>query len=156
VVIAYGDKETADASALRNAVAVTPVGHEVKVTVWRGGQQQTLTVTVRNLAEASKALLATAGVRLGIEVHPVTSQEAERYGLEPPHGVAITRVAPNGAMGKAGLEVQDILLAIDGQPIDNAESLADLTAALQPQQRITVLALDHRSGNTGDVQVVID
>jgi S1-C subfamily serine protease len=93
---------------------------------------------------------------LGIEVHPVTSQEAERYGLEPHQGVAIARVAPNGAMGKAGLEVQDILLAIDGQPIDNAESLADLTAALQPQQRITVLALDHRSGNTGDVQVVID
>ena len=156
VVIAYGDKETADASALRNAVAVTPIGHEVKVTVWRGGQQQTLTVTVRNLAEASKALLATAGARLGIEVHPVTSQEAERYGLEPHQGVAIARVAPDGAMGKAGLEVQDILLAIDGQPIDNAESLAALTAALQPQQRITVLALDHRSGNTGDVQVVID
>src|SRR6266851_7679581 len=40
VVIAYGDKEVADASALRNAVAVTPVGYELKVTVWRGGQQQ--------------------------------------------------------------------------------------------------------------------
>ena len=59
-------------------------------------------------------------------------------------------------MGKAGFEVQDILLAIDGQPIENTESLVALTAALKPQQRITVLALDHRSGNTGDVQVVID
>src|SRR5262249_26369569 len=28
VVIAYGDKDMADASALRNAVAATPVGHE--------------------------------------------------------------------------------------------------------------------------------
>jgi serine protease Do len=59
-------------------------------------------------------------------------------------------------MGKAGFEVQDIVLAVDGQPIENLESLVTLTAALQPQQRITVLALDHRSGNTGDVQVVID
>jgi hypothetical protein len=48
------------------------------------------------------------------------------------------------------------LLAIDGQSIDNAESLVALTAALKPQQQITVLALDHRSGNTGDVQVVVD
>src|SRR5262245_56872450 len=57
VVIAYGDKDMADASALRNAVAATPVGHEVKVTVLRKGQKQELTVKVQNLAEASKELL---------------------------------------------------------------------------------------------------
>jgi S1-C subfamily serine protease len=73
-----------------------------------------------------------------------------------PQGVTVTHMAPNGAMGKAGFEVQDMLLAIDRQPIENTESLVTLTAALKPQQRITVLALDHRSGNTGDVQVVID
>jgi hypothetical protein len=48
------------------------------------------------------------------------------------------------------------LLAIDGQGIENPASLVTLTTALKPQQRITVLALDHRSGNRGDVQVVID
>jgi len=57
VVLAYGGKEVADASALRNAVAVTPVGHEVQVTVLRGGQKQELTAKVGNLAEANKALL---------------------------------------------------------------------------------------------------
>lgn len=54
VVIAYRDKDMADASALRNAVAVTPIGHEVKVTVLRQGQKQELTVKVQNLAEASR------------------------------------------------------------------------------------------------------
>jgi serine protease Do len=156
VVIAYGGKDVADASALRNAVAVTPIGHEVQVTVLRGGQKQELTAKVGNLAEANKALLAAVEKHLGVEVRPVTSKEAERYGLDRHQGVTITHVAPNGAMGKAGFEVQDILLAIDGQSIDNAESLVALTAALKPQQQITVLALDHRSGNTGDVQVVVD
>jgi serine protease Do len=93
---------------------------------------------------------------LGVEVRPVTTKEAERYGLELHQGVTITHVAPDSAMGKAGFEVRDVLLAIDGQPIESTESLVTLTAALKPQQRITVLALDHRSGNTGDVQVVID
>jgi serine protease Do len=156
VVIAYGGKDVTDASALRNAVAATPIGHEVQVTVLRGGQTQELTAKVGNLAEANKALLAAVEKHLGVEVRPVTSKEAERYGLDRHQGVTITHVAPNGAMGKAGFEVQDILLAIDGQSIDNAESLVALTAALKPQQRITVLALDHRSGNTGDVQVIID
>ena len=54
VVIAYGDKDMADASALRNAVAVTPIGHEVKVAVLRKGQKQELIVQVQNLAEASQ------------------------------------------------------------------------------------------------------
>ncbi len=156
VVIAYGGKDVADASALRNAVAVTPVGYELQVTVLRAGQKQELTAKVGNLAEANKALLAAVEKHLGVEVRPVTSKEAERYGLDLPQGVAITHVAPDSAMGKAGFEVQDILLAIDGQGIENPESLVTLTAALKPQQRITVLALDHRSGNTGDVQVVID
>ncbi len=156
VVLAYGGKEVADASALRNAVAVTPVGHEVQVTVLRGGQKQELTAKVGNLAEANKALLAAVEKHLGVEVRPVTSQEAERYGLDLHQGVTITHVAPHGAMGKAGFELQDILLAIDGQPIENLESLVTLTAAFKPQQRITVLALDHRSGHTGDVQVAID
>jgi serine protease Do len=156
VVIAYEGKDVTDASALRNAVAVTPIGHEVQVTVLRGGQKQELTAKVGNLAEANKALLAAVEKHLGVEVRPVTSKEAERYGLDRHQGVTITHVARNGAMGKAGFEVQDILLAIDGQPIENTDSLVTLAAALKPQQRITVLALDHRSGNTGDVQVVID
>ena len=156
VVIAYGGKDVADASALRNAVAVTPIGHEVQITLLRSGQKQELTARVGNLAEANRALLAAVEKHLGVEVRRVTSKEAERYSLDLHQGVAITHVTPNSAMGKAGFEVQDILLAIDGQPIENAESLVALTAALKPQQRITVLALDHRSGNTGDVQVVID
>jgi serine protease Do len=156
VVIAYGGKDVADASALRNAVAVTPIGHEVQVTVLRGGQKQELTAKVGNLEEANKALLAAVEKHLGVEVRPVTSKEAERYGLELHQGVTITHVARNSPMGKAGFEVQDILLAIDGQPIESTDSLVTLAAALKPQQRITVLALDHRSGNTGNVQVVID
>ena len=70
-------------------------------------------------------------------------------------GVAITRVDPNGALGQAGVEVQDILLALDGQPIEGVDSLTVLIAGLKPHQRITVSALDHRSGNTGDVAVVV-
>ena len=155
VIMAYRDKEVTDAAALRNAVATTSVGQDVQVTVWRSGQQQNLTATVRNLEEATKTLQAVAQTHLGVEVRPVSSQEAKKYGLESQQGVTITRVNPNGALGKAGFEVQDILLALDGQPVEGVESLADLIAALKPHQRITVSALDHRSGNTSDVEIVV-
>jgi serine protease Do len=155
IVVAYQHTAIADASALRNAVSTTPVGQQVKVTVLRDGHKQELTATVRSLDEATKALLALVKERLGVEVGPVTSREAEHYGMDTPQGVTVTAVDPQGPLGKAGLEVQDILLSIEGQAIGGVDGLAGLVAALKPHQRITVLALDHRSGETGSVQAVI-
>jgi insertion element IS1 protein InsB len=41
------------------------------------------------------------------------------------------------------------------QPIEGVDGLVGLVAALKPHQRVTVLALDHRSGETGSVQAVL-
>ena len=54
----YSNTVIADASALRNAVAATPVGQEVPVTVLRDGHKRELTATVKSLDEATQALLA--------------------------------------------------------------------------------------------------
>src|SRR6266571_2505943 len=155
VVMAYQGKDVTSADALRNAVAITPSGQEVKMTILRGGQKQELTATVRNLEEATKTLLAAVQKRLGVTVRPVSPEEAEKYGLEAHQGVTITRIDAHSALGKAGLEVRDVLLAIDDQPIESVEELGHLVSALKPQQRITISALDHRNGNTGNLQVML-
>jgi serine protease Do len=155
IVVTYQHTAIADASALRNAVSTTPVGQQVQLTVLRDGHKQELTATVRSLDEATKALLAMVQERLGVEVGPVTDREAEQYGMDTPQGVTVTAVDPQGPLGKAGLEVKDILLTIEGQAIEGVDGLAGFVAALKPHQRITVLALDHRSGETGSVQAVI-
>ena len=155
VVLAYQGKDVPDASALRNAVATTPIGQEAKLKVMRSGQMQELVVQVRNQEEATKWVAATAKRRLGVEVRPVTAQEADKYGLEDHQGVTISRVEPNSILGKAGFEVQDILLAIEGQTIESVDNFLDMVRSLQPHQSVTVLALDHRSGDTGSVQVVV-
>jgi S1-C subfamily serine protease len=93
--------------------------------------------------------------RLGVEVRPVTAREADHYDLESPQGVLITWVDPKGPLGKAGFEVQDILLAIEDQPVESVENFVALVVALQPQEHITISVLDHRSGQTGDVEVMI-
>jgi serine protease Do len=90
-----------------------------------------------------------------VEVRPVTNREAEGYGMDAPQGVTVTEVDPQGPLGQAGLEVKDILLTIEGQAIDGVDGLAGMVAALKPHQHITVLALDHRSGETGSVEAVI-
>jgi S1-C subfamily serine protease len=47
------------------------------------------------------------------------------------------------------------ILALNNQPIESMEAFVDLVSLLKPKEKISVLALDHRSGNTGTVQVVV-
>lgn len=81
--------------------------------------------------------------------------EVNKYDLSPKQGVVITWVDEKGSLGEAGFEVGDIILAIDDQPIEGMESFVNLVSLLKPKQTISILALDHRTGNTGTVQVEI-
>jgi serine protease Do len=155
VVIAYGGKDIPDSAMLRNAVAETPVGQEVKLTVLRNGKKKNLTVKIGSLEESIKLLSASAKERLGAEVRLPTVSEVQQYGLSPNQGVVIRWLNPRGPLAEAGFEIGDMILAINGQPVDSVESFVGLVSSLRPNQKISVLALDHRTGNTMTIQVVV-
>ncbi|MGD0917253.1 MAG: Do family serine endopeptidase [Thermodesulfobacteriota bacterium] len=155
VVVAYRDKETPDSSTLRNDVAETPIGQEVKVTILRGGKKQELTVKIGSLEAATKILGTLARDRIGAEVRPVTAKEREQYGLDDNQGVAITWLDTKGPLKEAGFEVGDLILGINNQPVEGVGSFDETVSSLKPKEKISVLALDHRTGNTGMVQVVV-
>jgi S1-C subfamily serine protease len=48
-----------------------------------------------------------------------------------------------------------MILAVDGQPVEGVDGFIDLVAGLAPGKRATIGALDHRTGNTGDIFVKI-
>jgi serine protease Do len=153
VIVAYRGKEVADSGVLRNEVANTPIGQEARVSILRSGQREEITVKVGDLEESTRMLAAVGKERLGGEVRPLTSQEAEKYGLDSTQGVAISRLDFKGPLRDAGFEVGDVILAINDQPIQGVETFAALVKLLKPQEKITIMALDHKSGQTGMVQV---
>ena len=155
VVIAYRGKEILDSSTLRNDVAETPIGTEAKVTVLRNGKREEFSVKIGALEEATKLLAASVKERLGAEARSPNSTEVDKYGLNPNQGVVITWEDPKGPLREAGFEVGDMILAIDNKPVDSMEGFVDLVSLLKPKDRIAIFALDHRTGNTGTVQVVV-
>ena len=155
VVIAYGGQEIRNSIELRNEVAATPIGHEAKITVLRNGKREELVIKVGSLESSTILLAAGVKERLGVEVRAVTAAEVKKYGLDSKQGVFITRVDFKGPLGEAGFEVGDIILGIDNQPIENLESFVNMVSALQPKQKITLLAIDHRTGNMGNAQIVV-
>jgi serine protease Do len=155
IIMRYGDKEITDSSQLQNSVAASPAGRDVKLTILRDGKQQELTVRIGRLEDSTKFLGATVKERIGAEVRAVTVKEAEKYGLEKPQGVVISRLDPKGAFAKAGLEISDIILAIGDQAIEGVDTFVRLVTALPGGQEIPFTVLDHRDGEIGAVGVTL-
>ncbi len=155
VVTAYQGKEIPNASDLQNEVANTAPGQEAMVTVYRSGKTEDLKVKIDNLEDAVKKIAISLKDRLGVIVRPVTVKETRKYGLEKGQGVAIASLQPGGILAKAGFEVGDIILSIDDQPVKNEQTFVDLLEMLKPHQSIQIMALDHNSGQTAQVQVKV-
>jgi len=155
VVIAYEGKDIADAAAFQNEVANSPIGQEAKVTVLRDGSKHEITIKTENLEASTRTLAASVKDRLGAEVRPVMPKESEKYGLQADAGVAIAQVDAKGPLGKAGFEVGDLILGINNKPIDSLQTFVSVINSLKPNERVTLTALDHKSGNTGNVMVVV-
>jgi serine protease Do len=65
----------------------------------------------------------------------------------------ITWLAPKGPFGAAGFEVDDMILQVENQPIVGLDGYVSVMSALKPNQKISVVALDHRTGNVGTIMV---
>jgi S1-C subfamily serine protease len=91
--------------------------------------------------------------KLGVDVRPVTEKEMGRYGIDQDQGVAIKWLDAKGPLAKAGLEVDDVILQINDQPIDSMDRFISVVSVLQPKQQVTILVVDHRTGQTGYIQV---
>ncbi len=155
IIVSYGGKAVSDASTLRNLVALTRVGKEVPVEIIRKAKHKTLSVVVGSLEQAMKMRLSSLKERLGVEVRPATDKDVERYGLGAKQGVVIIWVDPRGPLGKAGFEVNDMILEINGRSIRGIDDLASAIDSLPHGKVATILALDHRTGRTGYIRVVI-
>jgi len=156
VVLSYRDQAVADSSALRNAVADTPIGQHAKMTIWRDKTKEDLIVRIGSTEDAVKAMSASVDQRIGGTLRPITPKEDEKYGIDPGEGVALATVNPKGLFGRAGLEPKDFILQVNGQPIKGMEGFAELLSSLPAKQPLVVLALDHRSGQSGYIQMVLN
>ena len=155
IIVSFQGNEVSDGAALRNMAAMAPVGQEVRIAAIRQGKKIEFVAKTGDLREAVRHTSETTRQRLGAEVRAVTAKESERFGLDPKQGVAISWVEPKGPLGTAGFEVGDVILAVNGQAITGLDTFIELAGSLRPRQRITLLALDHGSGRTGTVQVVL-
>jgi serine protease Do len=148
VIIAYDGRAVARSEELPRAVADTPVGRQVSVTVVRQGASRTLRVTIARLAEPSReaAVAPAAARRLGLSLQTLTGARARELGLDVRRGVLVRDVEEGSRAAGAGVQPGDVIVEVDHRPVAMATEVRQLVGA-HPEST-PLLLLVHRKGGS--------
>jgi len=70
--------------------------------------------------------------RIGVTIQDVNAQLAESFGLDRPRGALVSSVEKDGPASRAGLIPGDVILAVNGHPIERYGELSGSIAAMKP------------------------
>jgi len=155
VILSFGGKKVKDGADLMNLVGLCQPGRQVEVLVWRDGRQQIHKVELISDEEGAYGCKVILRSKLGADLRPLKPQERSRMGIPEDMGLAICYLEAQGPLGKAGLEEGDVILEINGATVKNPTEVARLLAQGQRGGMATILAVDHRTGKKGYVQVKV-
>ncbi len=66
---------------------------------------------------------------LGVQIQNVTSDLAQSFGMDKPHGALVGGVDSDGPAGKAGVQTGDVILSFNGQAVHDSADLPPLVGA---------------------------
>jgi hypothetical protein len=75
---------------------------------------------------------------LGVAVQDLTPDLAEALGLDADAGALVSSVVPASPAAEAGIEAEDLIVALDGEAVADADDLARRIRAQEPGHEIRV------------------
>jgi serine protease Do len=74
--------------------------------------------------------------RIGVTIQEVTAATAENLGLDRPRGAAVASVESGGPADRAGIEPLDIIVSVNGKPVETSGQLPSMIAEIKPGQTV--------------------
>jgi serine protease Do len=90
---------------------------------------------------------------LGVGIQDLSPEVAEYYGIEAKNGVLVTEVFPGDPADLAGIEPRDIIIAVNGQPVESTRDLTSTVASIGVGQTTKIKVL--RGGETKTFKATI-
>jgi S1-C subfamily serine protease len=149
-------------------VQETPPGREVKLTITRGGSQQSVMVKTEprkswtsrlgdsprvielprvdlpaiRMPDVPRAFMSWRSSVLGIEGESLDSQLAEFFGVK--EGVLVRSVVKGSAAEKAGLRAGDVILKIDDSRVTSPREISSAIRAAREKKTVPVQIMRER------------
>lgn len=90
---------------------------------------------------------------LGVSMQDMNKELADSFNLDSVTGALIASVLKDGPSDKAGIKPGDIMIAIEGEPVENSSELLNKVAALPPGETVTVTII--RSKKKKNIQIKV-
>lgn len=74
--------------------------------------------------------------RLGVLIQPVDKELAQTFGLSEPHGALVSRVEPDSAAARAGLQPSDIITGVGGMRVEESTDLPRIIGEKRPGTKV--------------------
>ena len=152
VITAAGGQAVKQVGDLPRIVAAAPPGHQLGLTILRGGKEMKLAVTLGELSENPKQAAAATPEEnrpgaLGLRLAALTPELRRQYRIpKDVDGVVVTEVADQSPADSAGVQEGDVIVSVDQKPVETppkaAEQLKEAAA------RGNVLLLLNRKGSS--------
>jgi len=154
ILLKYSGEKVENVSQLRNSVADTRPGTQVKIHILRNKKELELTVKIGELGgEQQQARAEGDREILGLTVEKVTPEIARSIGLRRATGVIITRVESESFAANAGLEEGDIIFRVGSSAVDDPKEFSSLVRDAAKEGEVLFLVRDGRSGRVGYIVV---
>ena len=127
-----------DNGDLSRYIASLPPGSTVKLDLLRGKDRKSVSVTLGTFPDQSAEESAgePGHASLGMTLRDLTPAMAERFGLpRETHGVVVMDVEAGEVAEDSGLRRGDVIVTVNGQPVDGTAAFEQAIAAARPAGR---------------------